>query len=135
MANDMSASSSSALGRKVNPYNPNCLCGAKARLCTTRDSGRQFYGCQRWKDGLGCGYFLWKDDVVAFHENNEAYLGVNGSMESTIHELERLMSVMQLDIETIKQVLESEAKEKMFWKRMWQGLLIFILAVVIVKKL
>nr|GMD50382.1 uncharacterized protein LOC109161479 [Ipomoea batatas] len=29
----------------------------KAPICTTRDSGKKFFGCQRWKDGNGCGFF------------------------------------------------------------------------------
>ncbi|CAH9133721.1 unnamed protein product [Cuscuta epithymum] len=131
----MSASSSSALGRKTSLYEPNCLCGVKARLCTTRESGRQFYGCQRWKDGLGCGYFLWKEDVAGFHEDNGAYMGVTGRLEASIQELNRVMLVMQHDIQSIKMVLETEAKEKIFWKRMWQGLVIFVVVAVLVKKL
>ncbi|CAH9095392.1 unnamed protein product [Cuscuta europaea] len=43
------------------------------------------------------------------------------------------MLAMQRDMQSIKMVLESEAKEKIFWKRMWQGLVIFVIAIVVVK--
>ncbi|CAH9069918.1 unnamed protein product [Cuscuta epithymum] len=131
----MAASSSSSLGRKLSAYDPNCLCGVKARLCTTRESGRQFYGCQRWKDGLGCGYFVWKEDLTGLHEEKEAYMGVPGSKECSNHDLKRMMLVMQRDIQTIKLILESEAKEKLFWKRMCQGVVMFVVAALILKKL
>ncbi|CAH9057392.1 unnamed protein product [Cuscuta europaea] len=42
-----------------------CSCGLKAPLCVARESGRAFYGCQKWKaDGVsGCGFFEWKDII------------------------------------------------------------------------
>nr|GLL44861.1 uncharacterized protein LOC109147908 [Ipomoea trifida] len=46
-------------------YEP-CLygkCGLKSPLCTARDSGRKFFGCQNWK-GNGCGFFLYVEDIM-----------------------------------------------------------------------
>nr|GME07723.1 uncharacterized protein LOC109147908 [Ipomoea batatas] len=40
-----------------------CKCGLKSPLCTARESGRKFFGCQNWK-GNGCGFFLYVEDIM-----------------------------------------------------------------------
>ncbi|CAH9099562.1 unnamed protein product [Cuscuta europaea] len=62
------ASSSASSGTKERKSTTNhepavyCWCGLKAPLCVGRESGRQFYGCQKWL-GDECSYFLWKEDL------------------------------------------------------------------------
>ncbi|CAH9132777.1 unnamed protein product [Cuscuta epithymum] len=59
-----SASTASKGQRSTLEYEPAvyCFCGLKAPLCVGRDSGRSFYGCQKWK-GHGCDFFEWQDAI------------------------------------------------------------------------
>ncbi|CAH9085642.1 unnamed protein product [Cuscuta epithymum] len=109
-----SASSSPARkGRTITlDYEPAvyCYCALKAPLCVARESGRTFYGCQKWK--VGCGYFVWKDSL----ESRYAVHGeeVNQDMfegKSMISKLADQLSGVQGKIECLQEVVETEAKD------------------------
>ncbi|KAK1577794.1 hypothetical protein Q3G72_004815 [Acer saccharum] len=46
---------------------PNCLCGRRARLCTSwtnANPGRRFWGCSNFRGDVNCGYFRWHDPPI-----------------------------------------------------------------------
>ncbi|XP_019185977.1 PREDICTED: uncharacterized protein LOC109180723 [Ipomoea nil] len=91
----MSSSSNSSRVRVNMEYEPSvyCTCGLKAPICTSRESGKQFFGCQRWKDGNGCGFFRWKDDSARRGEGDHEQL--KNLVVSMRGELEGLRELMQ----------------------------------------
>ncbi|CAH9086384.1 unnamed protein product [Cuscuta epithymum] len=111
-----SASSSNASkGRSFRlDYEPSlyCYCGLKAPLCVGRESGRMFYGCQNWKV-RACGYFLWKDGLqTPVAVNAEKRNEITDEAKAMISRLADQLSAMQGQIEGLRRVIESEAKDR-----------------------
>ncbi|XP_019161944.1 PREDICTED: uncharacterized protein LOC109167893 [Ipomoea nil] len=93
----MSSSSTSSRVKVNMEYEPSvyCNCGLKAPMCTSRESGKKFFGCQRWKDGNGCGFFLWNDHSAR-------------RIEGEHEDLKKMVVSLRNEIEVVKELIVNE---------------------------
>ncbi|XP_019173952.1 PREDICTED: uncharacterized protein LOC109169545 [Ipomoea nil] len=86
-----------------------CKCGLKSPLCTARDSGMKFFGCQNWK-GNGCGFFVFVENIMQ---------GIGAieyeSTKTDLMELKRLVRSLRDEVVVVQTRLGSieEATKKM----------------------
>ncbi|CAH9106849.1 unnamed protein product, partial [Cuscuta europaea] len=85
-----------------------CNCGLKAPLCVGRESGRKFYGCQRWKtQGGGCKFFAWKEESnakwesseLSWEEGRKLLYQLRDENMSVRHEVSELRAALQSEIQ------------------------------------
>ncbi|CAH9105358.1 unnamed protein product [Cuscuta epithymum] len=133
------ASSSFTSTARITPslsYEPPVYCwsGLKSPICVARESGRRFFGCQRWKEG-GCKYFAWKDEngieqgqnpelltsgaeKMLFQDLKYIVCDMRRELTGRRVEVSDLKTIVQTQMEDMKKLIEMEESKKFefLWK-------------------
>ncbi|XP_048593380.1 uncharacterized protein LOC125576902 [Brassica napus] len=89
---------------KGNETDVRCFCALPAKKCkswTDKNPGRRFYGCERWKSPLDCGFFQWIDEEEPFGWQKQALIKARDEISEqkrTIMELKKTISHLQSDL-------------------------------------
>ncbi|KAG2312663.1 hypothetical protein Bca52824_024220 [Brassica carinata] len=71
------------------------------KLGQTKNPGRRFYGRERWKTPLDCGFFQWIDEGELFGWQKQALIEARNEIwqkNKTIMELKKIISKLQSDL-------------------------------------